>query len=242
MSSTQSNPTIIYEDGYLLVLDKPPFWIVNRAQTTQGKETVQDWLEANFDFETVKLGNLRAGIAHRLDKNTSGLLLVGKTKASLAILQEQFFSRQVKKEYLALVHDIITQDGGINVPISRLARDRERFGVNPDGKAAQTDFIREAIYQRPKSGEKFSLIRAFPYTGRTHQIRVHLRYLGHPLVSDPDYVGRKRYRLDQEWCPRIFLHATSITLSHPNSQGKVSFLSPLPTDLLIALAKLEREK
>ncbi|MDD3531910.1 MAG: RluA family pseudouridine synthase [Candidatus Shapirobacteria bacterium] len=233
-----SQPGIIYQDNFLLVLNKPPFWVVNRAQTTKGKITVEDWLENNFTFETIKKGNLRAGIAHRLDKDTSGVLLIGKTIKSLAKIQEQFFHRTVKKRYSALVHDIFPDDSQVMAPINRLPRDREKFGVVLGGKKAKTNFLRRAIYQR--AGERFSLIWAFPKTGRTHQIRVHCQYLGHPIVADPNYVGRKRLRKDFLWCSRIFLHASAISFDHPETGEKISFQASLPKDLALALKKLEK--
>lgn len=231
-------PVIIYQDDFLLVLNKPPFWIVNRAQTTKGKITVEDWLENNFDFETIEKGGLRAGIAHRLDKDTSGILLIAKTIKSLAKVQEQFSRRLIKKQYLALVHDIFPDDSQVAAPINRLSWDREKFGVVLGGKKAKTSFSRCAIYQR--EGERFSLIWAFPKTGRTHQIRVHCQYLSHPIVADPDYVGRKRLRRDLTWCPRIFLHASAISFNHPDTEKKVKFQAPLPKDLALALKQLKK--
>jgi 23S rRNA pseudouridine1911/1915/1917 synthase len=231
-------PKIIYQDGSLLILNKPPFWIVNRAKTTKGKMTIQDWLEKNFDFETIEKGGLRAGIAHRLDKNTSGILLVGKTQKGLKAIQEQFFHRLVEKKYSALVWGVFPDDSQVMAPINRLPWDREKFGVVLGGKKAKTKFSRRAIYQR--EGEKYSLIWAFPKTGRTHQIRVHCRYLGHPVVSDPAYVGRKRLRKNLVWCPRIFLHASAITFNHPATKEKVKFQAPLPKDLALALKQIEK--
>lgn len=231
-------PEIIYQDDSLLVLNKPPFWVVNRAQTTKGKITIEDWLEENFDFETIKRGNLRAGIAHRLDKDTSGILLIGKTVSSLKKIQEQFFHRLVKKGYLALAHDIFPDDSQVMAPINRLSWNREKFGVVLGGKKAKTNFSRQEIFQR--EGERFSLIWAFPETGRTHQIRVHCRYLGHPIVADPDYVGRRRLKRDLLWCPRVFLHAAKISLTHPETEEKINFQIPLPEDLVLALKQLEK--
>ena len=234
----QLMPKIVYQDDYLLVVNKPPFWIVNRSLTTKGKVTLQDWLEEGFNFETIRRKGFRAGIAHRLDKNTSGILLVAKTINGLNKIQKQFFDRQVKKEYLALVHGVLPLDGEVTAPIGRLAWDREKFGVSFGGKEAKSQFIREAVYR--KGSDQYSLIRVFPKTGRTHQIRVHFRYLGYPIVADSDYVGRKRLRRDQYWCLRIFLHALTISFIHPNTNDKVEFVAPLPDDLSLALKKLKK--
>jgi len=238
LTKKSSWPGIVYQDEFLLVIDKPPSWIVNRSQTTRGKETVQDWLEENFDFETIKKGNLRAGIAHRLDKDTSGVLLIAKTAEALEKVQKQFLAHQVNKEYLALVHEILPLEGEIRGPIGRLPWDREKFGVGLGGKEALTKFVRKAVYRQ--GSESYSLVRVFPKTGRTHQIRVHFRYLGYPVVSDFNYVGRKRFRQDQSWCPRIFLHASTVSFIHPGVGERVKFRASLPYDLKLALGGLER--
>lgn len=231
-------PRIVYQDEFLLVIDKPPFWVVNRSKTTRGKETIQDWLEGNFDFETIKRGNFRAGIAHRLDKDTSGILLIAKTVEALEKVQKQFLIHQVEKEYLALVHEILPPEGEIRAPIGRLPWDREKFGVGLGGKEALTKFTRKATYRR--ESENYSLVRVFPKTGRTHQIRVHFRYLGYPIVADPAYVGRKRFRQDHSWCPRIFLHASTVSFVHPGGGERVKFEASLPEDLALALKQLEK--
>jgi len=230
-------PQIVYQDNFLLVLDKPPNWVVNRAQTTKNKQTIQDWVEGNFKFKISNLKLFRSGIVHRLDKDTSGILLIAKTKKAFENLQKQFKERKVKKEYRGLVHGILPLSNEITAPVGRLPWARKKFGVLPGGRAAETEFKRMGIFE--KDGEKFSLVRVFPKTGRTHQIRVHFRYLGYPLVADSTYGGRKRARNDQKWCPRIFLHAQKIGFSHPQSGKWQEYEVELPKDLKNVLEILE---
>jgi len=222
-------PQIVYQDNFLLVLNKPPNWVVNRAQTTKNKQTIQDWIEENFKFKISNLKLFRSGIVHRLDRDTSGILLIAKTKKAFENLQKQFKERQVKKEYWALVHGILPLSGKIIAPVGRLPWARKKFGVLPGGRTAETEFKQIGILG--KDGEKFSLVRVFPKTGRTHQIRVHFRYLGHPLVADSTYGGRKRARNDQKWCSRIFLHAQKVGFFHPQSGKWQEYEVELPKDL-----------
>jgi len=230
-------PQIVYQDNFLLVLDKPPNWVVNRAQTTKNQQTIQDWVEGNFKFKISNLKLFRSGIVHRLDKDTSGILLIAKTKKAFENLQKQFKERQVKKEYWALVHGILPLSNKITAPVGRLPWARKKFGVLPGSRAAETEFKRMGVFE--KDGEKFSLVRVFPKTGRTHQIRVHFRYLGYPLVADSTYGGRKRARNDQKWCPRIFLHAQKIGFFHPQSGKWQKYEVELPKDLKNVLEVLE---
>ncbi len=222
-------PQIIYQDNFLLVIDKPSGWTVNRSQTTGYQRTVQDWLEDSFRFPIFDFQELRSGIVHRLDKGTSGLLLIAKTREAFNNLQGQFRNRRVKKEYQALVHGVLPLSGKIVASIGRLPWARKKFGVLPGGREAETRFRRVGVFRR--EGEQFSLVRAFPKTGRTHQIRVHFRYLNYPLVSDSAYAGRKRARSDQKWCPRIFLHAHKISFFHPDSKERREYVAELPNDL-----------
>jgi len=233
------SPLILYEDDDVMVLDKPPGMVVNRAESVRG-ETVQDWVEkqsANLPIYQSTHENAdfinRAGIVHRIDKETSGILLVAKNPASFADLQRQFKEREIKKTYLALVHGNIPEQGEINVPVGRLPWNREHFGVVPGGKESMTRFKRVANFtvRVADKNENVSLTEVYPETGRTHQIRVHFKYLGHPLVGDYLYAGRKKGRDDRKDIPRVMLHAWKISFVHPQTGKPLAFESPIPDDM-----------
>ena len=122
------------------------------------------------------------------------------------------------------------------MPVGRLPWNRERFGVLPGGRTAETDYEVISYYKNDK--DTFSLVDVSPKTGRTHQIRIHMKYLGYPLVADDFYAGRKTSREDKTWCPRLFLHAKSISFAHPRTNKKLSFQANLPNDLGKVLQKL----
>lgn len=239
-------PEIIFEDEALLVLAKPAGMVVNRAASVK-RETVQDWLEKKLKIKDRGIGG-RAGIVHRLDKETSGLLLVAKTPEAFANLQAQFKERKVEKRYFALVHGKVEEEKGeIEAPVGRLAWNRKRFGVFPGGRRAKTKYKVKNYYaldlpRRQAGVDRYTLLELVPETGRTHQIRVHLKYLGHSVVADSFYAGRKTAREDRKWCPRLFLHAWQISFSHPKTGKRVSFSSKLPGDLKIALRILKEDK
>lgn len=225
---------ILFEDDQLMVIDKPAGITVNRADTV-GERTVQDWIDKRkklntspFTFYLLPSSFIaRSGIVHRLDKETSGCLIIAKIPEAFAELQRQFKSREVKKEYLALVHGRVEpKQGTIRVPLSRSRFDRQKFAVSASGRPAETSY--QVI--RALSNSSFSLLRLFPLTGRTHQIRVHLKYFGHPIVADEKY-GGKRAVEDRKWCPRLFLHAAKITFAHPLSGKLLSIEAPHPLDL-----------
>ena len=229
---------IIFEDDNLLVVDKPAGMVVNRAETTRGEETVEDWLRQNFQFSIFNFQLLRSGIVHRLDKETSGLLLIAKTPEAFANLQSQFKNRQVKKKYLALVHGkVVPEEGEIKAPIGRLPWNRERFGVVPGGREAVTKY--KVVRYYGNGSWVFTLLELSPLTGRTHQIRVHLKYIGFPIVGDSFYAGRKRAREDRKFCPRVFLHASYLSFTHPESGEKLEFKLDLPEDLAKALQYID---
>lgn len=226
-------PKIIYQDNSLLVIDKPAGWIVNDASTTNGQPTLQAWL-SKMDYPLAKSGEYRSGIVHRLDKETSGVLLIAKTKEAFEKLQAQFKNREVKKTYTALVHGKVEpKEGEIKAPVGRLPWRRDRFGVLAGGREAATDYRTISNLQFTINDEKqqFTLLEVKPMTGRTHQIRIHLKYLGHPIVGDEFYAGRKTARNDRKWCPRLFLHASEIEFEHPKTGKTVVFKSNLPRDL-----------
>jgi len=257
-------PRIIFEDQDLLVLEKPSGMIVNRSDTTKGEKTVQEWVETKFKIQNSKFKidkeldfYKRAGIVHRLDKETSGILLVAKNPESFINLQAQFKERKVQKTYIALTHGKIEPEiGEINVSVGRLPWNRKRFGVLSEGREAVTKYkVLSIKYYKRHSGkpkahpespmairdagqasmtgkeESLSLLELYPETGRTHQIRVHLQYIHHPIFSDPLYAGRKTSRNDRKLLPRVFLHAAKISFNHPTSGELLSFESPLPDDL-----------
>ena len=232
------DPEIVYEDKQLLIVSKPSGWIVNEAVTTKGQPVLQKWLFENQDYEISKDKELRSGIVHRLDKETSGILIVAKDEHSFRNLQKQFKDRKVKKEYTTLVHGKVEpKEGKVNAPVGRLSYRRDRFGIVIGGRVAETFYKAKKYYK--KGDEVLTLLSVKPKTGRTHQIRIHMKYLGHPVVADEFYTGRKRARADRMWCPRLFLHAKSIEFTHPKTNRSVSFEAEVPKDLSNALSTLK---
>ena len=176
----------------------------------------------------------RGGIVHRLDKETSGILLIAKNPESFLNLQNQFKDRKVEKVYLAWAHgEVKPEEGEINVPVGRLSFNRKRFGIVAGGREAVTKYKVSSIKYLVSDGKKepLSLLELYPKTGRTHQIRVHLKYFGHPVFSDPLYGGRKTSRKDRKILSRLFLHAAKISFLHPKTGKEVSFKSDLSQKL-----------
>ena len=248
---------VIFEDRDLLVLAKTSGQTVNRAETTVNEITLQDELESYLKIpnpkseilnksQTQNVSNLvlsasdfyrRAGIVHRLDKETSGILVVAKTQEAFEKLQAQFKDRTVDKEYLALVHGKTDPEGEVLAPIDRDPHLRRRFAVVEGGRESKTSYRREELLN---DGEEiYSYLRVHPLTGRTHQIRVHLKHIQHPVVSDPLYLSDKRLKADLKLCPRLFLHATSLTFTHPTTGAQMRFEAELPKDLRRTLSHLK---
>lgn len=234
-------PNIIFEDKYILILDKPSGWIVNSAVTTKEQPVIQDWLRDNFLFDISKNNDLRSGIVHRLDKETSGLLIVAKTEVAFRELQRQFKEREVSKTYKTLVHGKLSlKEGTVEVPVGRLPWRRDRFGIVAGGRDSKTDYRLINLFK--KDNDYFSLVECFPKTGRTHQIRIHMKHINHPVVGDSFYAGRKTARNDREWCSRLFLHAEKISFLHPISAKRIEFKSDLPNDLNKVLKNLSLQR
>lgn len=248
----KSEVEIIYQDKDLLLISKPAGMVCNRAQSVKAL-TLQDWLEENDKFKISNFKNsqnskefiLRSGLVHRLDKETSGIMVVSLNPQAFENLKNQFKARTIVKKYLTLVHGKVNPlRGDIQAPLKRNPFNRFRFGVFVDGRPATTNYQILGYYQNPreknKSKKYFSLVEVLPKTGRTHQIRVHFSHLHHPIVADDLYAGRKTARSDRGWCPRLFLHAQYLSFQHPESTKKMEFESPLPEDLQTALEKREK--
>jgi 23S rRNA pseudouridine1911/1915/1917 synthase len=227
------NFPILFEDEAMIAVNKPPGIVVNRAESVKG-ETVQDWVEKTYQ---IFIDN-RAGIVHRIDKETSGILLIAKTPTAFIELQRQFKERVIHKTYLAIVHGTLVPDTGeIRAPVARLPWNRERFGIVPGGKESVTKYKVVQHFERAKGklSEKYSFVELYPETGRTHQIRVHLKYINHPIVGDYLYAGRKTARDDRTWAPRVMLHAWKLVCTHPVTKNELAIEAPIPDDMNIII-------
>lgn len=249
---------VIFEDNDILVVNKPAGVIVNRSDTTRHEITLQDMVETYLhmpknpvrliaqrkegEWESPQEAFVnRAGIVHRLDKETSGVILIAKNVDSFIRLQKQFKEREVAKSYVALAHGKISPaEGEISVPVGRLAFNRKRFGVVAGGRESVTHYKVLQYFENPKTKEVVSFVELFPKTGRTHQIRVHLQYIGHPIFGDELYAGRKVSRADRKVLQRVFLHAAKITCVHPTTEKKVTFEAELPEELENVLGNLQK--
>lgn len=231
---------IVYEDDDLLVIDKPAGLVVHPGPGHPSGTLVNAVLHHTPELAGIG-GEKRPGIVHRLDKGTSGLIVVAKNDPAMRYLQEQFAARTVFKEYLALLEGgIEPAQGRIDAPIGRHPVQRQRMAVLPpeQGRGAVTDYKTLRLYTgRTTGGQtiRFSYVRAILHTGRTHQIRVHFAWRQHPLVGDTEY-GYRRARLGLD---RPFLHAHRLGIRLPSSGQQQIFQAPLPPDLAQVLERLE---
>ena len=225
---------IVHEDAHLAVIDKPAGLVVQPGPNHPSGTLVNALLwrypelaDMRGDSETAE----RLGIVHRLDRGTSGLLVIARNKSALLSLMEQFQARTVDKVYLALLEKRPSSNAGlIDAPIARDQRQRKRMAVRRDGKAAQTEF---AVLDDDFQGER-ALVRLKLLTGRTHQIRVHMAFIGCPVVGDAVY-GFRKQRLRMK---RLFLHARELGFDHPVSGERLEFESELPVGLRSVMEKL----
>lgn len=207
-----------------MVIDKPAGWVVNRAESVK-EQTIQDWFgigQGQGEFYD------KGGVVHRLDKDTSGVMVLAKTPEAYEKLKQQFLERKTVKKYAALVHGKFKENEGIiNTPIERIGK---KFYVGKDlSRTAVTEWKVLQVLSAQK--QALSFLELTPHTGRTHQLRVHMRHLGHPIVSDPIYGDRKTWRKDLQLCPRLFLHAKSLEITHPLTGKRMVFESQLPEEL-----------
>ncbi len=227
---------IIYEDEDFAVIDKPPYLSVHPGAGESTTTLVNALLYHLKDLSSIS-GVERPGIVHRLDKNTSGLMIIAKNDKSHQSLSKQFASRKVEKEYIALVYGIIKEDFfTVDAPIGRGKRERKKMALSSKGKKAITDFKVLKVYN-PYA----TLLLCRPLTGRTHQIRVHLASKGYPIVGDDLYGGKRKKEsipLLKNF-PRQVLHSFKLTFFHPSSEKKMVFSSEIPEDMKTLLEKLE---
>ncbi|HUZ43592.1 MAG TPA: RluA family pseudouridine synthase [Acidimicrobiales bacterium] len=230
---------VVHEDEWLLVIDKAPGVVVHPGAGTR-RGTLVSGLLARYP-ELAGVGQPdRPGIVHRLDKGTSGLLLVARTPAAYEELTARLAAREVSRRYVALVEGLVASDRGVvDAPVGRSARQPTRMAVSAAGREARTAYT--VVRRFPLAG--MSLLHCQLETGRTHQIRVHLTSIGHPVVGDRQY--RRPPRPGSTGPPpgvvpgRPFLHAAELRLEHPAGTGPLVVRSPLPTDLTDSLAALE---
>ncbi|MCJ7546973.1 MAG: RluA family pseudouridine synthase [Deltaproteobacteria bacterium] len=225
---------LIYEDADIVVVDKPPGMAVHPAGRMQSGTLVNALLFRLKDLQGVG-GVLRPGIVHRLDKGTSGVMVVAKNDQAHDALVRQFKGREVKKRYLALVYGRVNgAEGTINAPLGRHPIDRKRFSLRTrQPKEALTE------WQVKERFEGITLVQVAPRTGRTHQIRVHMASINHPLVGDPLYTKKRRLAQIEdpvlrgriEVLGRQALHASSIAFRHPTTGKIVEFAAPLAADI-----------
>lgn len=222
---------IVYEDGDLLVVNKPRGMVVHPAPGHFTGTLVNALLHHCRDLSGIN-GVLRPGIVHRIDKDTSGLLVVAKHDRAHESLARQLAEHAVRREYLALVHGNIPVDRGtVDAPIGRDPANRQRMAVvAKGGKTAVTHFVVE------RRLGAYTLLRLRLETGRTHQIRVHMKYIGHPLVGDPKYGPRRTLPINGQ-----ALHAAVLGFVHPRTGEHLLFEAPLPADMQALLGALSRE-
>ena len=221
---------IVYEDEHFAVINKPQGMVVHPASSYTKNDTLVNALLADLDMLSSINGVIRPGIVHRLDKDTSGLIVVAKTDEAHKSLASQIEKKTARRIYFGLCDGNFKEDNGIiDAPIARNKRDRKKMGIDPDGRRAVTHF---AVLER---FGKFTLVRFELETGRTHQIRVHSSHIHHPIVGDEVYGGSTAlYKNGQ------LLHARQLVLTHPISGEKMTFEAELPDYFENVLEKLRK--
>ncbi len=222
---------VVYEDQRVLVINKGRGMVVHPSAGHRSGTLVNAVLARCPDLKGIG-GEVRPGIVHRLDKDTTGLLVVAKDEPALRELQRQISSRVAKRQYLALCKGRVKGDSGVvEAPIGRDLRDRKKMAVVPGGRDASTGY---SVVTR--FGNEYTLVVATLRTGRTHQVRVHMAYIRHPIVGDPVY-SRTKGELGME---AQALHAFRLGLELPDTQDFVEFTAPLPDDFKGALSTLQK--
>lgn len=224
---------ILFSDDHLAIINKPPGLTVHPAPSCQESTLVHRLLK--YFPKLIDQGGLRPGIVHRIDKDTSGLLCIALTEDTRLKLSKIFLDRKINKEYLALVHGVPSMEGYIAVPLGRDPKTKVKVAVSTKGKPAHTEW---RVLHRGKN-DVYSILALTIQTGRTHQIRVHMKHIGHPLVGDKLYAGGHVNKLFQ--CNRQMLHAWKLSFEHPITGKKMNFSCLPPKDFLDTVSLLEQE-
>ncbi len=225
---------VIFENDNFLVFDKPSGVVVNKSQTTS-EPTLADVAQNLMDVNEGDIDDIesdfysRGGIVHRLDKDTSGIVLAAKNEYTFQKLQLYFKQRKVTKSYLAVCYGHMKPDEiVVTAPIGRNPKNRFKFAVVDGTKEAKTSFTK--LNAKELEGMDYTLVSAKPLTGRTHQIRVHLAALNLPVASDPIYLGKKTYDKTIRIFPRLMLHASELSFYDVDDKKEYSFKSPTPSE------------
>lgn len=226
--------SVIYEDSYLMGISKPAGMVVHPAEGCRSGTLLNALLYYNHKINPDK--DFRGGIVHRLDKDTSGIILIAKTMPAYDALSRLFKERKIIKFYTALVLGSFKEKSGIiDIPIARSKKDRKKMDVSLYGRESQTEF------KVLKSFKNCSLLEVQPKTGRTHQIRVHLNHIGHPIIGDKTYGNKETKILARSFgIKRHFLHAGRIIFNHPFSNTRTDITDRLPLDLKLPLESIEQ--
>ena len=231
---------VVHEDRALFVINKPPGMVVHPGAGNP-RHTLQNALLA-LDPKLALVP--RAGLVHRLDKDTSGLLVVARTPEAHARLVAALAEREIERSYIAICTGVMTGGGTVDAPIGRHRAQRTRMAVRNDGREAVTHY---RVIQRYRA---HTLVRVQLETGRTHQIRVHLAHIGYPIIGDPVYAGRRRLPAGCSPAltaalgafPRQALHAAHLALAHPMTGRRLEWEAPLPEDMARLIAVLEEDQ
>ena len=220
---------ILYQDSDVVVVNKPCGMVVHPAAGNESGTLVNALLHHVRDLSGIG-GEMRPGIVHRLDKDTSGLILIAKNDRAHIALSEQFKQRSMEKHYRAVAFGHFAQEHGlIDAPIARHPVDRKKMAVVPDGKPSKTEWT----VIEPLKGATFLDVHLL--TGRTHQIRVHMQSIGHPLLGDSIYAPNLKTSVR---IPRLMLHAYSLAFTHPATGERMTLVAPLPQTFVATLEKL----
>lgn len=223
---------VLYEDEHLLFINKPCGLIVNRSSTSPDN-TLQDFLDTKIAFSHIQNEDFvqRSGIVHRLDKDTSGVLVVAKSPKVFYSLQRKFKRREVRKKYIAVVFGrVVDPIIEIDAPIGRDPKNRQRMCILQGGREAFTKLQVQKSLSYPELDA--TLLEAYPLSGRTHQIRVHCLALGHPILGDKIYMTKSQLRTSSNFFSRLMLHAHTLEVAHPITNQMLTIKAPLPTEFV----------